>query len=186
MFIHGGAHQKEIPEVFGTSEPYGLLSNRVDILSFQTDPLACDIEMTGGVQVALWVSSTAVDTDFTVKILDIYPPNNSYPEGYHLNLADSVMRSRYRNGFLKPEMMNPGEIYEIGFELPPISNLFKAGHCIRVDIASSNFPRFDVNPNTGEKMGRHKNTVKAKNTIYFSQRYPSLVVLPLIRTEAYT
>ena len=186
MFIHGGAHQKEVPEVFGTSEPYGLLYDRADILSFQTNPLPYDVEMTGEVEVALWVTSTAVDTDFTVKILDIYPPNTSYPEGYHLNLADSVRRARYRNGFLKPEMMTPGEICEIRFELPPVSNLFKAGHCIRIDIASSNFPRFDVNPNTGEKMGRHKNTIKANNTIYFCRQYPSLVVLPLIRTEVST
>ena len=120
------------------------------MLVFQTRPLEEDVEVTGSIEVVLWVSSSAVDTDFTAKLLDVYPPSEDYPDGYHLNLVDSILRARYRNGFERAELMQPGEVYRVRIPLPPISNLFKTGHRIRLDIASSNFPKFDVNPNTGE------------------------------------
>ena len=141
------------------------------------------MEVTGGIEVVLWVSSSAVDTDFTAKLLDVYPPSEDYPDGYHLNLADSIIRARYRNGFERAEMMEPGKEYRVRIPLPPISNLFRAGHRIRLDIASSNFPKFDVNPNTGEPMGRHTRTVEARNTVYMDSDRPSHVVLSIIPTE---
>ena len=136
--------------------------------------------MRAGVSFKLWISSTAPDTDFTVKLLDVYPPNPDYPEGYDLNLVDGILRVRYRNGFEKEESMGPGEVYAIELDLPPTSNCFKAGHRIRVDVSSSNFPRFDVNPNTGELSGRHTRSQPARNTVYLDAGRPSHLVLPVI------
>ena len=176
----GGAHQKEGPDIVGARPPYPLLSERPDVLVFQTPALGDDIEVTGSITVRLWVSSSAVDTDFTARLLDIYPPSDDYPSGYHLNLTDSIIRTRYRNGFEKAEFMEPGEVYEVAISLTPIGNLFKAGHRIRLDVSSSNFPRFDVNPNTGEPLGRHTHTVVARNSVHLDRDRPSHVVLPII------
>ena len=163
--------------------PYPLLANRPDVLVFQTEPLPEDIEVTGAIEVVLWVSSSAIDTDFTAKLLDVYPPSEDYPDGYHLNLVDSILRARYRNGFERVELMQPGEVYRVRIPLPPISNLFKTGHRIRLDIASSNFPKFDVNPNTGEPMGRHTRTESARNSVYLDRGRPSSVILPIVPPE---
>ena len=186
LVIDGGAHQREAPGILGATPPYLDLAARADVLVFQTEPLEHDVEVTGAVEVLLWISSTAVDTDFTAKLVDVYPPNDDYPDGYHLNIADSIIRARYRNGFDGAEFMVPGEIYEVRIPLPPISNLFKSSHRIRMDVASSNFPRFDVNPNTGEPMGRHTHTVKAVNTVHLDSVHPSHVVLPVIPVNAET
>ena len=175
----GPMHQRERPELLGSRPPYPLLADRPDVLVFQTDPLAADVEVTGAVEVTLWVSSSAVDTDFTVKLLDIYPESEDWPDGFHMNLADTILRCRYRNSWTEPEMMTPGEVYSITVKLPPVSNLFVAGHRIRLDVSGSNFPRFDVNPNTGEPMGRHTHTVKAENAVYLDRGRSSHVVLPV-------
>ena len=179
MVLDGGGHQKEEPGMFGARPPYPLLCDRPDVLVFQSDPLSQDMEVTGAIEADLWVSSSAVDTDFTAKLLDVYPPSTDYPEGYHLNLSDSIIRARYRDGFEQEELMEPGEVYRVRISLPPTSNLFKAGHRVRVDIASSSFPKFDVNPNTGEPLGRHTHTVNAVNTVYMDEARPSHVVLPI-------
>ena len=180
LVIPGPMHQREQPGLMACSEPFGLLSDRPDVLVFQTEPLSEDVEITGPIEVNLYVSSNTPDTDFTAKLLDIYPPNDDYPDGYHLNLCDSILRCRYRNSWTESEMMSPGEIYPITVELTPTSNLFKAGHRIRVDISSSNFPRFDVNPNTGEPMGRHTHMQHAQNTLYLDRDHPSHILLPVI------
>jgi putative CocE/NonD family hydrolase len=151
------------------------LSERRDVLVFQTDPLQQDVEVTGPVAVRLWISSSASDTDFTAKLVDVYPPNEDYPEGYDLLLCDSIIRCRYRNGFEREELMEPGAEYDVSILLPPTSNLFAAGHRIRVDVSSSNFPRLDRNPNTGEPMGRHTHEVVAENSVHGGS-----VVLPVI------
>lgn len=176
----GPMHQQEAPGVLGAKPPYLPLAARDDVLVFQTPPLEQDIEVTGIPEVILWISSSALDTDFTAKLIDVYPANEDYPAGYHMNLVDSILRVRYRNSFKKPELMEPGQVYEIKIPLPPVSNLFQAGHRIRIDISSSNFPRYDLNPNTGEAMGRHTHTVVAHNTVHLDQKYPSHVVLPVI------
>jgi putative CocE/NonD family hydrolase len=180
LVIAGGAHQQPEPGMYGAEPPYVPLAARPDVLVFQTEPLVEDIEVTGPVDVTLWVSSSALDTDFTAKLLDIYPPNADYPSGYHLNLTDSIIRARYRDGFDRGVPMEPGAAYRVQIDLPPTSNLFKVGHRIRVDVASSSFPKFDVNPNTGEPVGRHTHTVKARNTVYLDRERPSQVVLPVI------
>ena len=124
------------------------------------------MEVTGPIEVILWVSSSATDTDFTARLVDVCPATDDHPEGYHLPMADSILRVRFRDGFDHEELMTPGQSYRIRIELPPISNVFGVGHRIRVDVASSNFPRFDVNPNTGEPIGRHTHTIRATNTVY--------------------
>ncbi|MBM3676362.1 MAG: D-galactonate dehydratase [Actinobacteria bacterium] len=110
----GPDHQKETPEVFGAREPYPLLRDRPDVLCFRTDPLAGPVEVTGPVTVTLWIASSAPDTDFTAKLVDEHPPSEDYPDGYHLGLTDSVIRCRYREGFDREVLMEPGEAYDLG------------------------------------------------------------------------
>ncbi|MFM8253734.1 MAG: CocE/NonD family hydrolase [Actinomycetota bacterium] len=176
----GGLDQRESAGVFGCTPPYPALADRSDVLVFESAPLRQDIEVTGVMTADLWISSSALDTDFTVKLVDVAPPNPDYPNGYALNIVDSILRVRYRNSWEKEELLEPGKIYPIHLKLAPTSNLFKAGHRIRVDISSSNFPRLDVNPNTGEPVGQHTHTVTARNTIYCNQKYPSAVTLPIV------
>ena len=176
----GPMHQRERPGFLGCEPPYRLLSERADVLVFQSEPLASDLEVTGAAEVRLHVSSSAPDTDVTAKLLDVHPPSLDWPEGFHMLLCDSILRLRFRDGFDREVLMEPGECYEVTIELPPVSNLFKAGHRIRLDIASSNFPRFDVNPNTGEPLGRHTGEVPARNRVHLSPERPSHVVLPIV------
>jgi len=176
----GGADQRETPEIFASKPPYRPLADRDDVLVFESEPLKSDVEVTGVITADLWISSSALDTDFTVKVVDVAPPNSDYPEGYAMNIVDSIMRVRYRNSWEKEELMVPGEIYPIRIKLAPTSNLFKAGHRIRIDVSSSNFPRLDVNPNTGEPVGKHTHTVIAKNTLFCNKQYPSSINLPVV------
>jgi putative CocE/NonD family hydrolase len=171
----GPADQKESPEFFVSAEPYPRLSERPDVLVYQTEPLAEPLEVTGRATVHLRISSSASDTDFTAKLIDVYPPNGDYPDGYDLLLCDSIIRCRYRNGYEREELMEPGEQYDVSILLPPTSNLFAAGHRIRIDVSSSNFPRLDRNPNTGEPLGRHTHEVVAENAVHGGS-----VVLPVI------
>lgn len=176
----GGFDQREGPDFFGCTPPYLPLAARPDILVFETPPLTEDTEVTGPITVKLWISSTCPDTDFTMKLIDVYPPSADYPQGYALNITDGIMRCRYRDSWESPAMMEPGEVYAIEVEPFPTSNLFKAGHRIRLDIASSNFPHFDVNPNTGEPEGQARRSRIATNTVHMDRTRPSHVVLPII------
>jgi putative CocE/NonD family hydrolase len=155
------------------------LSARNAVLVFQTAPLAASIEVTGRLIVKLWASSDARDTDFTAKLIDVYPPSADFPGGVDLNVGDSIVRARYRNGG-KAELLQPGKAYEFTIEMYPTSLLFAKGHRIRLDISSSNFPRFDVNPNTGEPLNDNRGTHVAENTIYLDASRPSHIVLPVI------
>ena len=176
----GPADQRESPQFFGSQEPYPRLSERPDVLVFQTEPLVEPVEVTGAIAVHLWVSSSAVDTDFTAKLVDVHPGNADFPEGFDMLLTDSIIRCRYREGFDREVLMTPGEVYPVMITLQATSNLFDAGHRIRIDISSSNWPRLDVNPNTGEPMGRHTHQVTAHQTVYADPSRPSHVVLPVI------
>jgi putative CocE/NonD family hydrolase len=180
LLVPGPADQREAPQFFGSEEPYPRLSERPDVLVFQTEPLAEPVEVTGPIEVRLWISSSAVDTDFTAKLVDVHPPNEDYPEGFDMLLTDSIIRCRYREGFDHEVLMTPGEAYAVTIVLQATSNLFDAGHRIRVDVSSSNWPRLDVNPNTGEPMGRHTGQVVAQQTVYVDVDRPSHVVLPVI------
>jgi putative CocE/NonD family hydrolase len=177
IVLDGPAHQREAPGVVAARPPYPLLADRPDVLVFQTEPLAEPVELTGAIAVHLRVSSSAVDTDFTAKLVDVYPPSADYPDGYHMLLVDSIRRARFRNGYGREELMEPGRVYELRIDLPPLSNRFARGHRIRVDVSSSNFPRFDVNPNSGEPLGRHTHTVVARNAVHAGS-YALLPVVP--------
>jgi putative CocE/NonD family hydrolase len=155
------------------------LSLRADVLTFQTLPLEADLEITGPVEMRLWASSSAVDTDFTAKVIDVYPPDEENPDGLAVNLTDSILRARYRNGFEKPEFLEPGQPCEFVFQLYPTSNVFKKGHRIRLDVSSSNWPRFDVNPNTGGPLGLEQRYQLAHQAVYHDAEHPSHVVLPV-------
>mgnify|MGYP001590857359 CR=1 FL=1 len=156
------------------------LARRPDVVAFRTPPLGEDVEIAGYLKIVLYASSSALDTDFTAKLMDEHPPNVDYPQGYAMNLADGILRARYRNGRDKQVLMQPGTAYEFVIEPYPTANLFKKGHRIRVDISSSNFPRFDVNPNTGEPILKHRRFVVAENTVYHQTDRPSHIVLPVI------
>ena len=165
------------------SQPYLPLATRDDVVVFQTDPLQEDQEVTGPIQVQLWIASTAVDTDFTAKLMDVYPPSSGYPEGYALNLSDGIIRAKFRDSWEHPELMEPGRVYPLTLQLTPTSNLFVTGHRIRLDLSSSNFPRFDVNPNTGENPAWARGKLTAWNTIFHDAARPSHVLLPLVPIE---
>jgi predicted acyl esterase len=159
------------------------LADRPDVLVFESAPLAEAMTVIGPVSVALWVSSDAPDTDFTAKLIDVYPPNPDYPEGYALNITDGIMRARYRDSWSAPEVMTPGAVYELTIVLYPTANIFAAGHRLRLDISSSNFPRFDVNPNTGEPLGRNTGTRVARNTVHLDLNHPSCLTLAVVPSE---
>jgi uncharacterized protein len=156
------------------------LAARNDVLVFQSAPLAQDLEVTGRLIVKLWASSDSPDTDFTAKLIDVYPANGDFPAGIDFNIGDSIVRARYRNGAAQAEMLAPGKPYEFTIEMYPTSILFKRGHRIRLDISSSNFPRFDVNPNTGEPLNDNRRWQVAENTIYFDPAHPSRILLPVV------
>lgn len=180
VMIGGAFDQREGPEFFGSRMPYRPLSERPDILVFQTAPLLIDVEVTGPIEANLWVSSDCPDTDFTIKLIDLYPPNADYPEGYAMNLTDGILRCRYRRSWTRPSLMQPSKFYKIRVAAFPTSNHFKAGHRIRLDISSSNFPHFDLNPNTGEPEGRASRFRVATNRVAMDRTRPSHVILPII------
>jgi uncharacterized protein len=156
------------------------LSERRDVLVFRTEPLAHDMEVTGTVTVKLWISSDCSDTDFTAKLVDEIPPNPDYPLGFDLNIGDSILRARYWKSFERQELLRPGQVYPLTITLYPTSNVFKKGHRVRLDVSSSNYPRFDVNPNTGDLLGTYRRMVVANNTVWHDSARPSQVVLPVV------
>ena len=179
LMFQGAADQRDRLDFWLTSDTKPL-SARNDILVYQTPPLGADTEVTGRLVVKLWASSSARDTDFTVKLVDVYPPNADYPAGVDLNIADGIVRARYRNTLDHEELIEPGKPYEFTIEMYPTSLVFQRGHRIRLDVSSSNFPRFDVNPNTGEPMNDNRRWQTAENTVYTDADHPSDLVLPVI------
>lgn len=175
-----GERDSADPGVFGSKPPFLPLAARPDVVVFQTPPLDDDLEVVGPITVTVFASSTAPDTDFTAKLIDVYPASRDYPDGYAMNLTDGIVRARYRASASKPEMMRPGEVYSFRIEPFPTGNVFKKGHRIRVDISSSNFPRFDVNPNTGEPLGRSRRIAVADNSLHLDATHPSSIVLPVV------
>jgi putative CocE/NonD family hydrolase len=175
----GGFDQRERPDVFKSSPPFRALSDRPDILIFETDVLREDLNVTGQIVADLFVSSSAVDTDFTIKVVDVYPPSESYPEGYALNIAHGILRMRFRESFEHPKPMENGEVYQIRIPSFPMSNLFCAGHRLRLEVASSNFPHFDINPNTDWRVEGLTPCV-ARNSVYVGELHPSTIYIPVI------
>lgn len=148
--------------------------SRADVLIFSTPPLERDLEVTGFVSLEVYASTSAVDTDFTALLADVDQ------SGYARFLTDGVVRARYRNGTERPEEVVPGKVYKYTIDLWATSNVFKKGHRLRLYISSSNFPRFNRNPNTGEPMLGASHMVDARQTIYHDRKYSSSLTLPVI------
>ena len=180
MVVQGGADQRTRPDLHGCAPPYAPLESRPDVLLFATEPLDEPLEVTGPIAATLYLSSDAPDTDLFVMLQDYYPPSAAWPDGYRLNVADGIMRVRYRDGMDRPQPMEPGRVYRVVVPLYPTSNRFAAGHRLRLLVSFSSFPRFDVNPNTGQPIGRHTRTQVATNTIHLSPEHPSAVELPVV------
>jgi putative CocE/NonD family hydrolase len=176
----GAFDQVECPDVFGCKPPYIPLADRGDILTFETPPLKQPLEVTGPITATLYISSTAPDTDFTLKLVDRYPPSLDYPDGYALNISDTIFRARFHSSWDEPELLEQDRMYRLELVSYPTSNLFRLGHRIRADVSSSNYPRFDINPNTGEPLGLSTGMKEAVNTVYHEAEYPSCIVLPII------
>ncbi len=160
------------PNVF----PWGPLDQRPveqrrDVLVFSTRPLEQDLEVVGPVKAVLYVSTNQRDTDFTAKLVDVFP------DGLARNLTDGILRLRYRNSLSHSEPVHPGEVYEITVDAGLASNAFLKGHRIRVEISSSNFPRFDRNPNTGAAVAAETRLLTANQTVYHDRKHPSRLVL---------
>ena len=161
----------------GQQEPQDqrALDGRRDILAYQSDPVEEPIEVTGPVTVHLWAASTARDTDFVVKLMDVWP------NGFVQELCYGIVRARYRESFASPSLIEPGRAYEYTIQVNPTSNLFRRGHRVRLDVSSSDFPNFDRNHNTGGDDYFESTLATAHQTIYHDRQHPSRVVLPVIR-----
>jgi len=133
--------------------------------------------------VELTVSSDAPDTDFTAKLIDVHPPSEDYPTGFAMNVTDGIFRCRYRTGWKSPSPLAPGETVRIVIEPFATANRFKAGHRLRLDVSSSNFPRFDANPNTGGPEGTGRTRRIARNTVYFGGPSASRLVVTVLDTR---
>jgi uncharacterized protein len=145
-----------------------------DVLVYSTPRLSRRVEVTGPITVTLYASSSARDTDFTAKLVDVYP------DGRAINLNDGIQRARYRVSDTHPTLIRPGKIYRYTIHVWPTSNLFKPGHQIRLEISSSNFPMYDRNPNTGDPFGQNARLQATRQTIYHDPAHPSSITLPLM------
>lgn len=152
------------------------MESRADVLVYSTEPLKEGVEVSGPIEVTLYVSSDAKDTDFTVKLVDVEP------DGKAFNLDETIQRVRYRNGYDKPvAMMEAGKVYKVTLQPMVTSNYFAAGHRIRIEVSSSNFPRFDRNLNTGGNNYDEVKGVVARNTVHHSREYPSQVTVTVVK-----
>jgi putative CocE/NonD family hydrolase len=148
--------------------------SRPDVLVYSTPPLAEDLEVTGFLTAEIQAATSAVDTDFTAMLVDVDPT------GYARYLGDGIVRARYRTSREAAALLNPGEVVTYSIDMGPTSNVFKAGHRVRLYVSSSNFPRFDRNPNTGEVAAGATRLVKARQTVYHDAVRPSALVLPVV------
>jgi putative CocE/NonD family hydrolase len=155
----------------------GPLGARPDVLSYRSAPLASDMEVTGPIEVELWVSSSARDTDFIARLLDVHPDGRAY------NLMSptlEVLRARYRNGEDRPELLEPGRIVKLRLTNGITSNVFKAGHRVGIHLTSSLHPHLGRNPNTGGVIATEEHLLRAEQLVHHDSEYPSRVVLPVI------
>jgi putative CocE/NonD family hydrolase len=148
------------------------LPGRPDVLAYDTAPLQEDLEITGPITATLYASSSAVDTDFTAALVDVFP------DGYAHLIQEGIIRASYRESDRDPSPIEPGQVYAYSLDLWATSYVVKAGHRIRVEISSSNFNRFDLNPNTGEPIGTALDPIIARQQIFHTAAYPSRITLP--------
>lgn len=152
------------------------VESRNDVLVYSTPPVSKDIEVTGPITLDLYVKSSAVDTDFTGKLVDVWP------NGFAQNLTEGILRVRYRDSQEKPEFMNSSQIYKLTLDLWATSNVFRKGHVLRLEVSSSNFPRFDRNPNSGLDVSSPQQLLSAANTIFHDDQHASALILPIVPT----
>jgi putative CocE/NonD family hydrolase len=150
------------------------VEKRQDVLVYTSESLDRDMEITGPIKVTLYAASSAVDTDYTAALVDVFP------NGYLHLVKEGIQRARYHKSDAKPTFLIPGRIYKYTIDLWATSHVIKAGHRIRVEISSSNFDRFDRNLNTGAEFGMTSETVKATQKIFHSEAFPSHITLPVI------
>jgi uncharacterized protein len=151
-----------------------VIENRPDILVYSSAILEKDLEVTGPVQVKLFASTSAVDTDFTARLVDVWPGGSAY------NFAEGIVRARYRQSVTSPEPLKPGEVYEYDIDLGNTSIVFKSGHRLRVEISSSQFPKWERNHNSGNTMGEDTGSLIAAQTVYHDHERASHILLPVI------
>jgi hypothetical protein len=176
VMSHGGNVCCQGNAVVAGSMDQSSMETRPDILVYTSEPFTEGTELSGPIVPTLYVSSDAKDTDFTVKILDVYPDGRAY------NLDESIQRMRYREGYDKPPVfMKAGEVYKVTLQPLNTSNYFKAGHRLRVEVSSSNFPRFDRNLNTGGNNYDETTGVVANNVVHHSKRYPSTLTVTMVK-----
>ena len=150
------------------------IQRRDDVLVYTGETLEKDTEVTGRILTKVYAASSATDTDFTAKLVDVHP------NGYAQLLAEGIIRARYRNSFKKQELLTPEEVYEYTVDLWSVSHVFQKGHKIQVEISSSNFPKYDRNPNTGHKFGEDAELEKATQMMYHNSQYPSHIIFPVV------
>jgi putative CocE/NonD family hydrolase len=148
---------------------------RDDILVYTTDPLEAGVEVSGFIESVLYLSSDVKDTDVTIKLIDVYPDGTAY------NLDETIQRVRYREGYDKEVWMEKGQVYEIQLTPMSTSNYFEKGHRIRIEVSSSNFPRFDRNMNTGGNTYDETKGIVANNSIHHGGKFQSKIVLPIVK-----
>jgi putative CocE/NonD family hydrolase len=151
------------------------VEERPDVLVYTSEPLEEGLEVSGPIDFTVYVSSNRRDTDVTVKLVDVYPDGRAY------NLDETIQRLRYRDGYEKETWMEPGRVYKVAMQPMTTSNYFAAGHRIRIEVSSSNFPRFDRNLNTGGRNFDEAEGVIATNSIHHSRQYPSSITLSVVR-----
>ena len=156
------------------------IEQRADVLTFTSAVLTQAVEVTGPVTATIWASSDALDTDFTAALVDVEPAAEDGEEGRPIILCEGIVRARFRNGTDNPEMMAPGEIYEFDIDMWDTSNLFEEGHRIRVEISSSNFPRYNRNLNSGNPIAPDTEITVANQQVYHDSLHPSHITLPVI------
>jgi putative CocE/NonD family hydrolase len=175
--------ENPVPTITGVSDgthppqDHREIERRPDVLVYTGQPLARGLEIVGPVRAKIFAATSARDTDWTARLLDVHP------DGRALNVCAGVLRARFRNSFEKPELLKPGAVYEFEVSLGVAGHAFLPGHCVRLEISSSNFPRYDRNLNSGGELGIDPTIVVAEQTVYHDQQRASRLVLPVVRPE---
>ncbi|QBD75975.1 CocE/NonD family hydrolase [Ktedonosporobacter rubrisoli] len=164
----------ETSSQIGGPDDYAAVERRDDVLVYVTEVLTQDVEVTGPIRLELYATSSAFDTDFTAKLIDVWPT------GFRQRLCDGMVRARFRNGMDKPELIEPGKVYKYTIECWDTAQVFKAGHRIGLEVSSSAFPKFDRNLNTGAPLGKTSEFITAEQQIYHDAEHPSALILPII------
>jgi putative CocE/NonD family hydrolase len=169
----GGRINPDLGEPAGPLDQ-SVVERRADVVCYSSDELTADLEVTGSLELHLVAASSARDTDFMARLVDVYP------DGRAINIAEGCIRARYRGSILRPELLTPGQPYEFRIDMGVTSHLFRRGHRLRIHVTSSDFPRFDRNMNTGNPIGEDATGLPARQTIFHRLGLASYIDLPII------